>query len=40
MEMTECGIVTLVRPLQKENASLSMVVTEFPNVTLVSPVQR
>ena len=40
MEVTEFGIVTLVRPLQRQNASSPMEVTEFPIVTLLRPVQR
>ena len=37
MEETELGIVTLVRPLQKENALPPMEVTELGMVMLVSP---
>ena len=36
---TEFGIVMLVRPVQPENAWISMLVTEFGIVMLVSPVQ-
>ena len=39
MEATELPIVTLVRPLQLENAELPMEVTELGIVTLVRPLQ-
>ena len=39
MLVTESGIVTLVRPLQPENAEDPMLVTESGIVTLVSPLQ-
>jgi hypothetical protein len=39
MEVTEFGIVTLVRPLQPEKAQLPMEVTEAGIVTLVRPLQ-
>ncbi len=37
MEVTELGMVTLVRPVQPENAQSPMEVTELPMVTLVNP---
>ena len=39
MLVTELPIVTLVSPLQPENAEDPMLVTEFGIVTLVSPLQ-
>jgi hypothetical protein len=39
MEVTLLGMVTLVRPLQSENAELPMEVTLLGMVTLVRPVQ-
>ena len=39
MLVTEFGIVTLVSPLQPENADPSMLDTEAGIVTLVSPMQ-
>ena len=39
MLVTLSGIVTLVSPLQPENASYPMRVTESGIVTLVSPLQ-
>ena len=39
MVVTELGMVTLVKPLQPENAASPMVVTELPMVTLVRPVK-
>ena len=38
-EQTHCGTVTLVNPLQSENAELQMLVTLFGIVTLVRPLQ-
>ena len=37
MLVTESGIVTLVKPLQPQNAASPMLVTESPTVTLVKP---
>ena len=39
MLVTLSGIVTLVKPLQPENAELPMLVTLFGIVTLVKPLQ-
>ena len=39
MLVTLLGIVTLVRPLQSENALSPMLVTLLPIVTLVRPLQ-
>ena len=39
MLVTEFGIVTLVKPLQPENAASSMLVTPLPIVTLVKLLQ-
>ena len=39
MLVTELGMVTLVRPLQPENARYPMLVTELGMVTLVRPLQ-
>ena len=40
MEVTLLGIVTLVNPLQRLNASRPMLVTLLGMVTLVNPLQR
>ena len=39
MEVTELPMVTLVRPLQFENAESPMEMTELGMVTLVRPLQ-
>ena len=39
MSVTEFGMVTLVKPVQPENAWMPMEVTELGMVTLVKPVQ-
>ena len=39
MLVTELGMVTLVKPLQSENAELPMLVTELGMVTEVRPLQ-
>ena len=39
IEVTELGIVTLVKPLQPEKASLPIEVTELGMETLVKPLQ-
>ena len=39
MEVTELGMITLVKPLQPENAPLPMEVTELGMVMLVKPLQ-
>ena len=39
IELTELGIVTLVKPLQPEKAELPIDVTELGIVTLVKPLQ-
>ena len=40
MDVTELGIVMLVKPLHPPNALLPMVVTELPMVTLVKPLHE
>ena len=40
MLVTESGIVTLVKPLQPENASYPMLVTESGIATLVKPLHQ
>ena len=39
MSVTLSGIVTLVKPVQPENAKFPMVITPLGIVTLVKPVQ-
>ena len=39
MRVTLLGIITLVRPMQSENAQFPMFVTPLPIVTLIRPLQ-